>query len=89
MGEVLHFCVWAGNFLIIFPITKDWLQAKLSPAWTCRKLTASSPEPLCRYRVETDRVPQEEDETFVRLSSEPGEDSGNHAHIVVRKYSKI
>ena len=88
-GEVLHFRVWTGNFFMIFPVKIDWLQAKLSPAWICRKLTASGPQPLCRYRVEADRVPQEEDETFVRLFSEPGEDAGNPAHIVVRKASQI
>lgn len=88
-GDVLDFRVWTGNFFLIFPARVDWLPAKMMPAWRCARMTAQGPKPLCRYRVETDRVPQEEEMTFVRLHPEPEEEMGTAAHVVVKKNSTV
>ncbi|MBI4460173.1 MAG: hypothetical protein HY648_08970 [Acidobacteria bacterium] len=88
-GEVLHFRIWTGNLFVIVPLRVDWLQAKLAPAWRCSKMTLRGPQPLCRLRVETDRVSQQDDLTFVRLHPEPEEELGVPAHVVVKKDSKV
>lgn len=44
--------------------------------------------PLCELRVKADRVPAEEDPTFVRLFPEP-EEGFTPAHVVVKKDSKV
>ncbi|MBI4461207.1 MAG: hypothetical protein HY648_14260 [Acidobacteria bacterium] len=87
-GDVLLFRLWMGNFFVIFPARLDWLQAKISPAWLCQRMTARGPQPLCRYRVQTERVPPEEDPTFVRLFPEP-EEAFTPAHLVVKKDSSV
>lgn len=87
-GEVLNFRIWSGNFFVIFPARVDWLQAKMTPAWRCGTMTARGIQPLCRYRMQADRIPAEEDPTFVRLFPEP-EDGFTPAHIVVRKDSQV
>ncbi len=86
--DVLHFRVWTGNFFVIVPLRVDWLQAKVAPAWRCSKMTPRGPRPLCQFRVEAERVP-ENDMTFVRLHPEPEEEGSTPAHVVVKKDSKI
>jgi hypothetical protein len=88
-GDVLNFRVWTGNFFAIIPLRILWFQNTIGPAWRCQKMTASGPKPLCEVRVEADRVPQEEDPTFVRLHQEPEEGFGTPAHVVVRKDSMV
>ena len=88
-GEVLHFRVWTGNFFAIVPVRVDWLQAKLMPAWQCQKMTSEGWLPLCSFRVETDRVPQEDELTFVRLFPEPDEGMGTAEHVVIKKDSAV
>jgi hypothetical protein len=87
-GDVLHFRVWTGNFFAIIPLKIDWLLGTFARAWQCRKMTPQGLRPLCQVRVETDRVPQEEDMTFVRLYSDP-ESLSSPAHVVVRKDSEV
>lgn len=88
-GDMLHFHVWTGNFFVIIPVQIDWFQGKLAPARRCQKMTMSGPKPICPVRVEADRVPEEEDMTFVRLHQEAEEGFGTPAHVVVRKDSKV
>ena len=88
-GEVLHFRVWTGNFFAIVPVRVDWLQAKLMPAWQCQKMTSQGWLPLCRFRVETDRVPQEDELTFVRLYPAPDEEMGTAEHVVIKRDSAV
>ena len=88
-GDVLHFRVWTGNFDAIIPLKVDWLLGKFALAWQCQKMTSRGWRPLCQVRVEAERVPQEEDLTFVRLHQEPEEGFGTPAHVVVKKDSKI
>jgi len=88
-GEVLNFRIWTGNFFVIYPVRVDFLMAKAMPAWRCYRITAQGPRPQCQFRVETDRVPQEEEETFVRLHAEAEEGIGNAQHVVVKKSSQV
>ena len=87
-GDVLHFRVWTGNFFAIIPLKVDWLMGKIAPAWRCQKMTPRGPRPLCELRVAADRVPAEEEPTFVRLFPEP-EEGYTPAHVVVKKDSKV
>jgi len=88
-GEVLHFRIWTGNFFVIYPVLVDWLQAELSPAWRCFKMTSQGQLPVCQYRVEADRQPQEEELTFVRLHDEAEEELGFPEHAVIKKDSVV
>lgn len=88
-GETLHFRIWTGNFFVIYPVLVDWLQAKLMPAWRCFDTSSPGQRAYCPYRVEAERVPQEEELTFVRLHAEAGEGTGPPRHVVVRKDSKV
>ena len=87
-GDVLHFRVWTGNFYVILPLRILWFQNRIEPAWRCQKMTPRGPKPICEVRVEADRVPAEEDMTFVRLFPE-AEEGFTPAHFVVKKDSKI
>lgn len=88
-GDVLYFRVWTGNFDAVIPLKIDWLLGKFAMAWRCQQMTAQGPKLLCEVRVEAERVPQEEDLTFVRLHQEPEEGFGTPAHVVVRKDSQV
>lgn len=78
-GDVLDFRVWTGNFSVIIPVRVIWKRSQVLPAWRCVG--------LCQYRVEADRVAQEE-MTFVRLWPE-AEEGGIARHVVVRMDSKV
>ena len=88
-GDVLRFRVWTGNFFAIVPLRIIWFQNTIGPAWRCQKMTSHGSVPLCQLGVEAERVPAEEDMTFVRLHVEPEEGFGTPAHVVVRKDSKV
>ena len=92
-GDMLHFRVWTGNFFVIIPLEVDWFLGKLAPAWQCRKMTSRGPMPICQVRVRAERIPAEEDMTFVRLHQEAHQETeeglGTSAHVVVRKDSEI
>jgi hypothetical protein len=88
-GEVLNFRIWTGNFFVIYPVLVDWLQAGLRPAEQCFKMTSQGQLPVCRYRVEAERQPQEEEPTFVRLYDEPLEELGYPEHAVIKKDSVV
>ncbi|MBI2818788.1 MAG: hypothetical protein HYX73_02320 [Acidobacteria bacterium] len=88
-GEVLNFRVWTGNFFVLFPVRVDFLMGKVIPAWRCFKVTARGNLPQCQYRLETDRQPQEEEMTFVRMHPEAEEGIGSADHIVVKRDSQV
>jgi hypothetical protein len=92
-GDMLHFRLWTGNFFVVIPLRIDWLEGKLAPAWQCQKMTARGPQPICQVRVQAERIPAEDDMTFVRLHQgahqEAEEGFGTPAHVVVRKDSVV
>jgi hypothetical protein len=88
-GEVLRFRIWSGNVFVIIPVRVDWLQAKISPAWRCFKTTPRGVLPICHFNVEAERIPPEQEMTFVRLHAEADETMGVDEHIVIKKSSSI
>ena len=87
-GDVLNVRVWTSNFFVIIPLRIIWFQNTIGPAWRCQKMTQRGPRPICELRVEANRVPAEEDPTFIRLFPEP-EEGFTPAHVVVKKDSKV
>ena len=87
-GDVLNVRVWTSNFFVIIPLRIIWFQNTIGPAWRCQKMTPRGPRPICQLRVEADRVPAEEDPTFIRLFPEP-EEGFTPSHVVVKKDSKV
>jgi hypothetical protein len=88
-GDMLHVRIWTGNFFVIVPVQLDWMQAVARPAWRCARMTARGWRPLCRFPVEAERVPSENEMTFVRLHSQPEEGTGIPEHVVVKRDSKV
>ncbi len=86
--DVLEVNVWSGNFFVVVPLRIDWMMAKMSPAWRCSKMTPKGPRAICEYRVEAERIPAQDDSTFVRLFPE-AEEGFTPAHVVVKKASKV
>ena len=80
-GDTLRFRVWTGNFFAVYSVLVDWPRAQLAPAWRCPR--------SCDYALEADRVPQEDELTFVRLYVEPDEGMGAPAHVVVEQDSAV
>jgi hypothetical protein len=88
-GETLHFRVWTGNFFVVYPVLVDWLRAKVEPAWRCMPSTGNGPRASCPYRIVAERVPQEDELTFVRLHVEADEDMGTPQHVVLKRDSRV
>ena len=87
-AEVLNFRVWTGNFSVIVPVRVDWMMGQVRPALGCMKMTSQGRRPLCQFRVEAQRVSQEE-ATFVRLCPKAEEGMGIAQHVVVKKDAKV
>ena len=88
-GDVLNFRIWTGNVFVIVPVRVDWMMGQVTPARRCYKMTPRGRQSRCRFRVEAERVPREEELTFVRLFQEPEEGMGNPAHVVVKRNSQV
>jgi hypothetical protein len=88
-GDVLRFRVWAGNFFVIIPLRILWFRNTIGPAWQCVKMTPRGPKSICALSVEAERIPAEEDMTFVRLHREADEGMGVPQHVVVKRDSKV
>ncbi|HSD11685.1 MAG TPA: hypothetical protein VLF14_11900, partial [Candidatus Binatia bacterium] len=89
-SDMLEFKVSTGNFSVIVPLRVNWMQGRLEPGMRCyeqsgRGMVESGCEvPL----VDVQRVPGEQEMTFVRLFPEADEHM-IPAHVVVRKDSKV
>ena len=88
-GETLRFRVWTGNFFVVYPVLVDWLRAKVEPAWRCSQMTDRGPRPICPYRMIAERVPQEDELTFVRSHAEAAEGMGTPRHVVLKRDSQV
>jgi len=88
-GDTLRFRVWTGNFFAVYPVLVDWSKAKLEPARRCSRSTPRGPRSDCAYAVEADRVPQEDELTFVRLHGEADEGMGAPGHVVLKRESSV
>ena len=88
--DVLQFRVWTGNFRVTVPVRVDWMQGRLGPGLRCFEQTGRGlRESGCEVPVEAERVPGEEDLTFVRLFAEATEGMGVPRHVVIRKDSRV
>lgn len=87
--EVLRFRVWTGNVFAVIPVSVDWIAGRVGPAWRCYRMTARGLQPQCRFPVVSERAPQTDELTFVRLHAEPEEGFGTPQHVVVKKGSHI
>jgi hypothetical protein len=88
-GDVLHFRVWTGNVFAIFPVRILWFRNSIGPAWHCEKMTPRGWRPICQFRIEAQRVAQQDELTFVRLYPEADEGMGVAEHVVLRKNSRV
>ena len=90
LPDVMHFRVWTGNFHVTVPVRVDWMQGRLMPGQRCFEQTGNGlRESGCEVPVEVERVPGDQDLTFVRLFAEATADMGVPRHVVVRKDSRV
>jgi hypothetical protein len=90
LPDVMHFRVWTGNFHVTVPVRVDWMQGRLMPGQRCFEQTGNGlRESGCEVPVEVERVPSDQDLTFVRLFAEASAGMGVPRHIVVRKDSRV
>lgn len=90
LPDAMHFRVWSGNFHVTVPILVDWMQGRVMPGLRCFEQTGGGlRESGCEVSVEVDRVPGDEDLTFVRLFAEANAGAGSPRHVVVRRDSRV
>jgi len=90
LPDVMQFRVWTGNFRVIVPVRVDWMQGRLMPGQRCFEQGEHGlREGGCEVPVEAERVPSDQDLTFVRLFAESNEGMGVPRHVVVRKDSTV
>jgi hypothetical protein len=88
--DAIEFKVWTGYFFVTVPVRIDLAESKLEPGARCFRQTGRGmAESGCEVPVEATRHPGSDDETFVRLFSEPTENSSSPSHAVIRKDSKV
>ena len=88
--DALRFKVRTPNFFVTTSVSVDWMQGRLSPGQRCYGQTGQGMrEEGCEVPVEAERVPSDEDETFVRLFNEATEQAGPPRHVVVKKTSVV
>ena len=89
-ADSLEFRVSAGNFFVTIPMRVNLVQGSLDLGIHCFRQTGHGMgESGCDVPVQVERTPVSDDITFVRLFSEPAENSGTPAHVVIRKDSKV
>ena len=83
--------IGTGRLLIVVPIRLDWAQGKLTLAPECAELAAGNAHAMCQYQLlDPNSVLQKpKDVTFVRLYSNPNENSGKPERVVVKPASQI
>jgi hypothetical protein len=88
--DLLRFKVRTPNFLVTTSVSVDWMQGRVSLGQRCYGQTGQGMrEEGCEVPVEAERVPSDEDETFVRLFDEATEQAGLPKHVVVKKTSVV
>ncbi len=92
--DVLEIEYFTGYFTVRFPIKVDFAMGRLRPERQCLRMMPPDGtsklryEDLCDYHVVAERQPEESDDTFVRLFSEPDE-TLTPRHVVVKPTSKV
>jgi len=88
-SDVLELRVWTGNFHVVVPMTVNWMQGRLMPPRCFEQTGHGMREGGCDLAVEVERVPTEDELTFVRLFTEPNESFGIPKHVVVKRDAKV
>jgi hypothetical protein len=86
----MEFRVWTGNFQVTVPVRVDWMQGRLTPGQRCFEQSGRGlPESGCEVPVQAERVPSDQELTFVRLFTEANESMGVPRHVVLRRDSQV
>jgi hypothetical protein len=89
-ADSLEFRVSAGNFFVTIPMRVNLVQGSLDLGIHCFRQTGHGMgESGCDVPVQAERTRTSDEMTFVRLFSEPAENSPTPAHVVIRKDSKV
>ena len=88
--DTLNLKLFTGNVFVIVPFILNWMQGKLEPAIHCYGQSGRGPvETGCEVQVvDVQRVPMQQEMTFVRMFSESNEQM-TPAHVVIRKNSNV
>ncbi len=90
LPDVMNFRVWTGNFHVTVPVRVDWMQGRLTPGQRCFEQTGHGlRESGCEVPIEVERMPSDQDLTFVRLFTEANAGMGVPRHVVVRRDSRV
>jgi hypothetical protein len=89
LPDILQFRVRTGRFQVTVPVRMDLLQGRLMLGERCFEQTGHGfRESGCAVPVDVERVPSDQDLTFVRLFSE-AHDGGVPRHVVVKRDSDV
>lgn len=91
LPDELRIRLFTGYFYVSVPVRVGWLEGKLALAQHCFYQTGHGvAEGGCEMPVEgVERTRSQQDLTFVRMFSEPNEQIGTPAHVVVKQDSKV
>jgi hypothetical protein len=79
-SDVLRFKVWAHHYRLVFPVSVNWAEGKLSPAMQCD---------ACQYDVLPEDLSGRDDLTFVRLCAAVETECANPERTLVNRDSVI
>jgi hypothetical protein len=91
LPDELRIRLFTGYFFVTVPVRVNWLEGKLALGQHCYYQTGRGmAEGGCEMPVEdVERLPSEQELTFVRMFSESNEQTGTPNHVVIKKDSKV
>src|SRR5207302_8920388 len=91
LQDVINIHVWTGYFFAIIPVGIDWSRRSLTLAQHCFYQSGhGAAEEGCEVPLQpVERMPADQDLTFVRLFPAARETSGTPAHVVIKRDSKV
>jgi hypothetical protein len=91
LPDELRIRLFTGYFFVSVPIRVSWMEGKLGLARHCFYQTGHGmAEGGCEMPVEgVERIPSQQELTFVRMFSESNDQVGIPEHVVVKKDSKV
>jgi hypothetical protein len=90
-ADELKIRVFTGYFFVSVPVRVNWMEGKLALAQHCFYQTGHGvAEGGCEMPVEgVGQLRREQELTFVRMFTEPNEQIGTPAHVVIQKNSRV
>jgi hypothetical protein len=91
LPDTLQIRVWTGFFFATARVRVEWFRGTLALAQHCFYQTGHGfAEDGCEMPVEdVERMPSDQDMTFVRLFTESNDHTNPPAHVVVKKTSQV